>query len=793
MREGPETQTPYRITRPTSNIDLVAGKRARKSKLADDIESLNQRRRFWHFGHQIEIAAMLQDEHEPSAHLESPDLHRKVVEEGRFAALDYSRRDTLRRTKVKPFGKTLQHLKQNPADDLADLYDPDAVARSFYRPAELYSHLDFVPVKAGGEWIDPPGYHRLQIPFMENRKGQWRLGCRERRIRTGKELQEFSETNEYRRARFLEATGDWVPSVNRDDYRRYVEQGRTNGDIAEGRRRLMEAEHRLQEGSTNPFDFETGTSAGQSVTGQIDQEFVPIAGGISNRQLYLYAHWEQTAKCFEMKNHSELAKAAIGITSDFSLGRGVSWKIENETVSRIWQEFWDRNKMEMRLRTLSDDLVWQGELLIRKYEVIKGKLAIRSLDPGNFYEIVTNPADVETVYWYWQQNPTAWQQLSSFRGRNLNVPSLKYIITQYPPSEIHHIKSNVSAGEKWGRSDFFAALGTLKRHRDWTNAVTLKDMLQANLVYLITVKGDQGDVEAYVSDTANMQLPGPGGTFIQNEALSLELLHENTTVGGRGEGSTGQFLTALFATAVNMPLTYFNVAAGGTARATALTQGEPFVKKISTRQQEVRDLLDHLFEAVMKCAMEAGLVDVKTLRHEDADPEWIFPSVYEEDRGAKFRDLKAARESGSISHRTVATQQAQELGLAEYSYEEEMDQIDEERREGFLGTWPEGTEVAAQLGPQQPPQGPPADGQEPGDLPPLDQTKGRNEEIAGADERGDFRKEWRDHPTESDSVSRADRVYLEAALPGMKVGEGILLPSGRVARKKHEASTAGNS
>ena len=930
----------------------------------------------------------------------------------------------------------------------------------------------------------------------------------------------------------------------------------------------------------------------------------------NSRQLYMFAHWEQTAKAFEMRHHSELAKAAIGIISDFVLGRGVTWKIRNDKVRTVWEEFWKRNDMEARLRVLSDDTTWQGELLLRMYERPKGFLVIRSLDPGAFTDIVTDPQDVEAVHFYsysapcltgdtrialldgtnptiaelaeqgepqwvysydhetkrivpgkatkifktgvkrcvrvtldndeavtasydhpfllrngeyrwaeqlqpgdslmplyrrmsyedvwqpetgwerthhmvsgkpvkgshvhhintvktdnrpenlvmmdsaehnqmhrrstrralartsaafnpspafvvqqsssarldwweknqhrramqsedmkrrwqdpeerkrrteairrvhqaqwqdpeirkrrseairrgkarrrelgpplpvvpsppvfsdteraarserlrqrWATNPdelisgmkvywsdpqhrakqsvaaieswknpvkraarvdaaaevwkdserraeriakgtlrkretmiprreelakasalknhkvvsvvpvgehevydlqvdeyhnfaltvgvfthnSPWQMVSQFRGHNLHIPGMQYVIQQYPPHEMLHLKNNVSSTEKWGRSDFFTSLGTLKRHRDWTNAATLKDMLQANLIWKIKIHGDQADVDAFAADSNNAQLPAFGGTWLENEAVELSEMHEDVAGSSRMQGSTGQFLTALFATAMNMPVSYFNIGTAGTARATALTQGEPFVKKIATRQQRMRQLLDRLFVEVMERAVAVRRLDGVLLRSEEADPEWIFPSTYEEDRSAKFRDLSTARDRSVISHQTEATQMAQELGLAEYNYEEEQLAIAEERRREGIASWPLDTEIGVQLGvpPKgaEPPPMPPgmfgAPGQEPGmpgatpgdelpsgeEIPKPDEVQGRGEELKGADERSAFRRAQVGHAKQSE-LPETDQRFLEAMIDKIKPGESVVLPSGRVAKIREAA------
>lgn len=976
---------------------------------------------------------------------------------------DPDRADTLPRVKVRAMGRSGKLF--DPSGELKELYDPDSVGQQFYHPAEEVNRHAYVPVRTqSGQYIDPLGGMKHRIQLVDHfEKGQPVL--KEHWCETGEQLASLAQTREYRRSRILESTGDWVFNGDAERYVKavihplrecYYESKKPIGD-----RKLREV------AGYDPFAFGgngDGTSA-QSVTAAMDTEFIPILGGPFQKQLYLYAHWEASAKCFEMKNHSELAKATCDIVTDFALGRGVTWKIRNDAARLIWIEFWERNHMEQRLRQFCSDSVWQGELLVRKDQVLRGFLRVRSIDPSAIYEIVTAPQDLETVYLYqlqypclhgdtsialldgthatihelakrtgpywvysydhekkrivpglatktwkagkkrcvkvtldngkavvasydhpflmrdgryveaeklklhdslmplyrrigyekvWQPetgwepthhmvagkplrghavhhknhrqtdnrpgnletmsvkehnlthsrlprramaaiverhtlgaleklsasqkanyaanpdrarrareqavarwadpewrarmtqkirasrlNPSArlkkawevskditpeerkrrsdrmkaywadpahkaslrtrlrseWKNPESraarskkisdsfdreqledaarvasgtnhkvisvepagehdvydlqvenyhnfalacgvfthntqyqlpytdFKGVHLDIPLQQYVVEQLPPTEVWHGKLNVTAYEKWGRSDFFCALGTLKRLRDWMNAVTLRDLLQANLVWKMKIHGDDSDVQAFVNDPSNSQLPPFAGTWVENDGLDLEPMHVDVATGGRGmgQGSAGNFLIAMYAASQQFPSNYFNLQSGGSTRATALVASEPVAKKIATRQQFLRGLLDHLFEEVMKCAMEAGRIDSKTLGGDDADPEWTFPGTFEEDRGAKFRDVSAAVDRRAISHRRAATVMSQELGFEEYDYDEEQAEIAKDLKNPNL---------QAPLLPVEPPtqkSAPPSElGAEP-------DTAGGKEDIKGAD------------------------------------------------------------
>ncbi len=63
----------------------------------------------------------------------------------------------------------------------------------------------------------------------------------------------------------------------------------------------------------------------------------------------------------------------------------------------------------------------------------------------------------------------------------------------------------------------------------------------------------------------------------------------------------------------------------------------------------------------------------------DAAIEVNFPTVFEEDRSAKIRDLLQGDLAGFISHRRAAEQYAKEMGFEQYDYSEEQETIATEK------------------------------------------------------------------------------------------------------------------
>ena len=391
---------------------------------------------------------------------------------------------------------------------------------------------------------------------------------------------------------------------------------RNSGELKALHESASGADKRFME-SFGDIDFDAGTDFPGNASPFADRlwnrEFIPIMGGPFNKQLYIYDYLLMHARAFEMCNHNVLTACAIKIMERFTVGRGISYHIKDPDVKEVWDEFWDRNNMRDKFRQCARDLPWQGELMIRTYEKQEGHVSLRVLDPSTCWEVVTDPEDFEHVYYYHFQWPTPYQIWVSGQ-----IPVAKYIIQQIPPTNIIHLKINVSSQEKRGRSSFLPAFPWVKRFNDFYNGQTVKAVLEANLVFKIKIKGDQADVDAFLQNSSLTELPPPGGTWVENEAVDLQATSTALTSGGRGN-RIGQELAAAFAASVNLPNEYFNIeSGGGGARATALVRTDPAVKSIEDHQQRLTEIGEQVYDRVIASAINAGRLDISKARK---DPE----------------------------------------------------------------------------------------------------------------------------------------------------------------------------
>ncbi len=403
-------------------------------------------------------------------------------------------------------------------------------------------------------------------------------------------------------------------------------EARTYFTIGSGRRKRFIEQFGIDSFGINDPDF---TTPGLSPTRLIDAgEFVPLLAGPFYKQLYIYDYLLMHARAFQLVNHNALAAAAVKIMTRFTLGRGLSFHIKDDEARRVWEEFWERNRVRDKARVMAWDLAWQGELLVRYYEPPgrRGYLSMRPLDASTCWEVVTDPEDVDEVYYYHFQWPTPYQVWVTG-----NIPVSKYIVQQVPPTNIQHLKLNVSAQERRGRSDLLPAMPWFKRFGDFYSGQTVKALLEANLVWKVKIKGDQADVDAFLSNPAFTELPPPGGMWIENEAVDLTAQSAVMTA-NRGSLGIGQQLASVIATSLNLPNEYFNIEAGAPSRATALVRTDPAVKSIEDRQQRLKETLEEMYDRVQTAALMAGRISRRAARAEpdtgpgeDGAPETLLP------------------------------------------------------------------------------------------------------------------------------------------------------------------------
>jgi hypothetical protein len=449
-----------------------------------------------------------------------------------------------------------------------------------------------------------------------------------------------------------------------------------------------------------------------------DAEYVPIMGGPFSKQLYLFDFLSMHAKAFEMWNHNPVAHQIIKITTFFTLGRGVQVKFKNAKAQAHWDKFEKRNKFYYMLREhWCDELSRDGELIFRIFKDPignPGEVVIRRLDPSTVWEIITDPEDIEKVYYAHQQYPTPYQVF--YEQDNLNIPSTKYVINHIAACEMLHYKINCDSGEKRGRSDLFPIMTWIKRLKDFYTARTIRAIMQACVVWKNIIKGDLSDVQAAMN-AYGKQPPLAGTLHWENEASTLTPMAIDLK--GSDARDDGEALLNLVCVGAGIPRQYLGIGSDQ-AKGTAVIASEPGMKKFQDRQELVKQIVRDVAELVTEEGMTAGKIPaaekevpeqigqriIEAVRKADfwtamkliwiairggqmvdVDKTFdvIIPELIIEDRTAKIKDLTMMKLNKWISNEMAATIAAKEMHIDTFDFKEEQKKLADEMKAGTYG------------------------------------------------------------------------------------------------------------
>lgn len=422
---------------------------------------------------------------------------------------------------------------------------------------------------------------------------------------------------------------------------------------------------KLKESDGLEFDSSLGLNDPAQYT-----EYTPLMGGPHFKQLYLYDYLTQHARAFEAWNHHPVAKRVINILAQYALGRGYKAlaKKGNTKQQEAWDAFEMKNGIKQKLTRF-----WIREFLLYG-ELMVDKVLWQSIDPSTVWDIITDPDNIDDVYYYHQQYPTAYamftgKQVPGVKGAADQKP-IEYVIRQLPYDRVLHIKTNVVSNEKRGRSVLFPILGWLKRIKDLYNAEVIGAWLRASFIWDDTIDGSDSDVSAHL--TAYSGMPSPGSIFAHNKAIERKAMSPDSQGATNSEAIAAQ-LMALIATSVGIPKEHLNVAAqGGGSRATALVSSEPFTKVV----EELQDQFEDLLQRIASVAMEQANVP-----YEHGDIEFIFPSVAKDTTSETIKNILSMEASGYISKQTAGNMSAAEMNITSYDFEEEQGLAKDEQEE----------------------------------------------------------------------------------------------------------------
>jgi hypothetical protein len=308
----------------------------------------------------------------------------------------------------------------------------------------------------------------------------------------------------------------------------------------------------------------------------------------------------------------------------------MSWRTDEEVTSKALKTYWNSKDNAPVLsprgqRKNSDKLLIDGEIFFAVFLGAQGQATIRTVDPLEITEIITNPDDIEDVKLYKREwsTPQGQQKVGYYRSfrneKDEATPDSTGTSRQSTEDAfIYHLTYNTT-GQR-GLPLLLPALDWIKLYRQFLASRVAVMLALARFAWKAKVQGGAAAV-ASAKAVYNEQTPAAGSVAIENMGADLQPI--KTDSGASQAYQDGRMIKLQVAAATGWPEQYFGDVSTGNL-ATAKTVELPVKKMCESYQAVWAGAYDDIDQFVLE---HNGVPEDK--RYIDRD----FPSISPEDAG----------------------------------------------------------------------------------------------------------------------------------------------------------------
>lgn len=371
----------------------------------------------------------------------------------------------------------------------------------------------------------------------------------------------------------------------------------------------------------------------------------------ANQDLTSWSRQELVKRARAYYLRDPLAKQAIRLWTDYSLGRGFAYKAESKRAQAVLDEFWgmraNRNIFSAQgQRKSSNKALVDGEVFFPIFAGAGADVKVRRIDPLEITEILTDPDDIETPvlykreWWTLQKGlRTAYYRDWMYDGDLDEVPDeLGQNQRATEDAMIFHLAIN-TLGQR-GYSLLTPAMDWTKAHRKFLEARASITQALSRFAWKGKSQGGAAQIAAMKSQlksshqgggtTENNPPAAAGATWLENQAFDLQQMKVDT--GAKNAEADGRMLKLQVAAGTGIFEHYFGDPSTGNL-ATSKAMELPMLKMFESYQQVWEDTYGALFEFVL---INAGIPPAE--RYVDIDS----PPIIEKDAPAIIEAIAKA-------------------------------------------------------------------------------------------------------------------------------------------------------
>lgn len=363
-----------------------------------------------------------------------------------------------------------------------------------------------------------------------------------------------------------------------------------------------------------------------------------------------------------------LGGTIVSLTTYFVLGRGVTFTFDEDKAQFFAKKFYKNNKLEMRLRSASDESVAFGEIFmwlrVHTSDVrskVGGKIVWRAGDTQVTFIEPANITNVETA----EEDPTdvrafIYEFIGQERSSNVvTIPDISQFnmdsATQVDKGCMVHIKLNAGNMDPFGHSDLIRIKEWLDNYQEYLRDGVIIQKLYRSPCFDVSIEdGTPAEITAAISRYRSWTI---GSNPIHNSREKWQILEFT----GPNTSSENARRALLLIIAAGVGFAEYMLADGSNSNlASSKSQQLPVIKKFEDRQDIFAHFLMIVFQfALLAKATYGRSTGLKIEKDIEGDPEEFpgqikFPTIAE-DRDVDVANTNEKAMAGNyMSPRTAA-------------------------------------------------------------------------------------------------------------------------------------------
>jgi len=292
-----------------------------------------------------------------------------------------------------------------------------------------------------------------------------------------------------------------------------------------------------------------------------------------------------------------LARRIVSLTTQYIIGKGITFKTDREPEDRLLQQFWNHplNHMDIRIHEWSDELCRSGNLFILLSSDPSGMSYVRAVPASQIQEIKSKDNDLEQALSFGIMQPFSASQTADFSSFGIrHFPAADLLNPTLEPAVLH-FTVNRPVGTQWGEPDLSPLLRWISRYANWLEDRARLNRYRNSFLFVVKTRLGGEAQRQQRQQQLNAIPPAPGSILVTGEHEDWSVL--SPQLESADANTDGLAMKKMIAAGAGIPL-HFLAEPESENKASAESAGGATYRHFEQRQKYflwlISELLHHI-------------------------------------------------------------------------------------------------------------------------------------------------------------------------------------------------------